>query len=266
MLIEKSQAVGDLTLNYVEAGFGDPLVLLHGFSGDWRSWSQEIGLLSHRWRVIAPSSRGHGGSSHAPDSEYGYNVRIADAAAFIRSVTDGPVVLGGHSMGGATAMGVAALHPELVRALVLEDPHVSHGYVEMVAPLMRSRERLRQTPSFTELIDQIQAENPGASASAVRLSATKQITMDPEAYTAFIEETMFDAFDPDCVLSEIKCPTLLIQAEFELGGVVSDEAASRLKQDIADCTHIKFNGVGHNIHEDAPSEFRRAVFDFLDSV
>mgnify|MGYP005659021571 CR=1 FL=1 len=152
MLAEREHRVGDLTLRYVEAGTGDPLVLLHGFSGNWRSWSQEISLLAHRWRVIVPSSRGHGGSSHAPNGEYGYDVRVADAATLILDIADSPVVLGGHSMGGATAMGVAALYPDLVRALVLEDPHVSHGYKEMVAPLIRSRERLRRGPSFEELI------------------------------------------------------------------------------------------------------------------
>lgn len=266
MLVEKSQTVGDLTLKYVEAGDGDPLVLLHGFSGNWRSWSQEIALLSHRWRVIAPSSRGHGGSSHTPDGKYGYDVRVADAAAFIRSVADGPVVLGGHSMGGATAMGVAALHPQLVRALVLEDPHVSHGFVEMVAPLMRRRDQLRRMLTFPELVELIQSESPGTSPAAVRLSAAKQILMDPEAYSPFIEESMFDGFDPDTVLTDIRCPVLLIQADLTLGGVVNDDAANRLKSSIPDCSHVRFTGIGHNVHEDAPVEFRRVLFDFLDTI
>ena len=165
MPIKKSQTVGDLTLKYVDFGSGDPLVLLHGFSGNWRSWSQEIDILSHRWHVIAPSSRGHGGSSASSNGEYGYDVRVADAAAFIKSISDTPVVLGGHSMGGATAAGVAALHPELVRALVIEDPHVRVDFVEMIAPLIRTRELLRRGPRFTDLVSQIHAENPNVNAA-----------------------------------------------------------------------------------------------------
>ncbi len=266
MLTERSHRIGDLTLEYVEAGNGDPLVLLHGFSGNWRSWSQEIGLLSHRWRVIAPSSRGQGGSSSAPDGQYGYDVRVADAASFISDVAGGPVVLGGHSMGGATAMGVAGLHPGLVRAVVLEDPHVSVGYVEKVDELRRRRDLLRCGPTFAKLVRAIQADSPETSATAARLSAAKQIAMDPEAYTAFIEESMFDGFDPDNVLSDFRCPVLLMQADFSLGGVVNDDAATRLTDQIPDCSHVKFPGIGHNIHEDAPIEFRRTLFDFLDTI
>jgi pimeloyl-ACP methyl ester carboxylesterase len=266
MLVEKSQTVGDLTLKYVETGSGDPLVLLHGFSGNWRSWSQEIDILSHRWRVIAPSFRGHGGSSASPDGEYGYNVRVADAAAFIKSVSDEPVVLGGHSMGGATATGVAALHPELVRALFLEDPHVQVDFVETIPPLIRTRELLRRGPSFTDLLSQIQGEIPSANATAARLSAAKQILMDPEAYTSFVEETLYDRFDPNTVLADIKCPSLLMQADPELSGIVSDEVASHMQQLVPDCTHVKFSGTGHNIHQDASVEFRRTLFDFLDTI
>jgi len=98
------------------------------------------------------------------------------------------------------------------------------------------------------------------------LSATKQILMDPEAYTAFIEETTYDRFDPNTVLADIKCPTLLMQADAERDGIASDEVASRMQRIIRECTHVKFAGTGHNLHEDAPIEFRRTLFHFLDTI
>ena len=266
---QQTHDTGDLTLNYVEVGQGDPLVLLHGFTGNWRSWSQEIGLLSHRWHVLAPDARGHGDSSRSEDAKYGYGVRTADAASFIEGVVGGPAVVAGHSMGGATAMGIAALHPELVRAIVLEDPHVSHGYVgteEGRASTKRSRDRLRSTARFDEMVAAVQNEDPEMDASAARWSVTQGLKLDPDTFNPFIESAMFDDFDPDSVLSKIECPVLLMQADPEQGGVVTDEAADRLRTAIPDCRHVRFPGVGHRVHKDAPIKFRRVLFDFLDTI
>jgi pimeloyl-ACP methyl ester carboxylesterase len=143
---------------------------------------------------------------------------------------------------------------------------VSAGYVEWVDELKRRRDLLRSRPTFAELATAIQTDSPETNAAATRLSTAKQTAMDPEAYNPFIEESMFDGFDPDSVLSAIRCPVLLMQAEFNLGGVVTDDAAARLQDLIPDCTHVKFPGTGHNIHEDAPIEFRRTLFDFLDTI
>ena len=63
MLTEKTCEINGLTINYAEVGSGDPLVMLHGAGQRWQSWSQEIGLLSHRWHVFAPDARGYGKSS-----------------------------------------------------------------------------------------------------------------------------------------------------------------------------------------------------------
>jgi pimeloyl-ACP methyl ester carboxylesterase len=269
LLKHGSHDTGEVTQNYIEVGEGDPLVLLHGFTSDWRAWSQEIGLLSHRWRVLVPDARGHGGSSGSEDGDYGYGARTRDAASFIKGVVGGPAVVVGHSMGGATAMGVASLHPELVRAAVLEDPHVS-GNREMPEEarvwMEGSRGLLRTSPSFQETVQYMNSSNPrNKDAPAIRLDASQAIDMGPETWTPFIDGTMFDDFDPDTVLSKIECPVLLVQADADQGGVVTDEVAERLRAGISDCTHIKLD-VGHSIHKDAPIEFRRSLFDFLDTI
>jgi len=269
LLKQGSHDTGEVTLNYIEVGEGDPLVLFHGFTSDWRAWSQEMGLLSHRWRVIVPDARGHGGSSGSEDGDYGYGARTRDAASFIKGVVGGPAVVVGHSMGGATAMGVAALHPELVRAAVLEDPHVSGNREtpdEARAWMEEGRDMLRTSPSFQDTVKYLNSTNPrNKDVTALRLDAAQAIKMDQEAWSPFIDGSMFDDFDPDTVLSNIECPVLLVQATPEQGGVVTDEAAERLQSGISDCTHVKLD-VGHNVHIDAPIEFRRSLFEFLDTI
>ncbi|MBT3942571.1 MAG: alpha/beta hydrolase [Chloroflexi bacterium] len=268
MLKQGTHDTGEVTLNYFEVGEGDPIVLLHGFTSDWRAWSQEIGLLSGRWRVLIPDARGHGDSTGSEDGDYGYGARTRDAASYIKAVVGGPAVVAGHSMGGATAMGVAARHPELTRAVVLEDPHVSGGrevVTEARVWMEGARDLLRTSPSFHEAIAGLDGNSPTKDAAAQRLDASQAIKMDPETWNPFIDGAMFDDYDPGTELSNIKCPVLLVQADPDQGGVVSDEAAEHIRAGVSDCTHVKLD-VGHSVHKDAPIEFRRSLFDFLDAI
>ncbi len=267
LLTQRSYDTGEVTLNYVEIGEGDPLVLLHGFTSDWRSWSQEIGLLSHRWRVLVPDARGHGGSSGSGKRDYGYDARIRDASSFIKATASAPAIVIGHSMGGATAMGLAALHSDLIRGVVLEDPHVSSAssFPEETRIWMEeNRDFLRKSPSLQEAIRGMNT-NSSKDASAQRLDASQAVKMDPESYNPFIDDAMFHGFDPGTTLSQVKCPVLLLQADPKQGGVVGSSAAEHIRTGLSDCTHVKLD-VGHSIHKDAPIDFRRSLFDFLDTI
>jgi pimeloyl-ACP methyl ester carboxylesterase len=67
--------------------------------------------------------RGHGRSGRTPGA-YAFPGYIADAAAICEQVLGRPALLVGHSLGGATAAGLAQTRPELVAGVVLEDPAI----------------------------------------------------------------------------------------------------------------------------------------------
>jgi pimeloyl-ACP methyl ester carboxylesterase len=70
-------------------------------------------------RAVPPGPDGHGRSDRTP--EYDRDGYVRDAAALLEHLgLDGVVVLG-HSLGGLNAYQLAARHPHLVRALVIED-------------------------------------------------------------------------------------------------------------------------------------------------
>ncbi len=99
-------------------GSGTPVLAIHGITSSSRSWpllAQEVDL-----PVVAPDLRGRGRSNHLP-GPVGLRAHADDCAAVLRAVTDEPVVVAGHSMGGFVATVLAARHPDLVRALVLVD-------------------------------------------------------------------------------------------------------------------------------------------------
>jgi pimeloyl-ACP methyl ester carboxylesterase len=120
--VEKQATINGSRLNYAEGpDAGPPLLLIHGQLTDWRSWSRVLPELSKRYHVFAVDCYGHGRSAHTPD-KYTGRALAADMNRFLTDVVGGPATVVGHSSGGLIAAILAADAPELVRAVVLEDP------------------------------------------------------------------------------------------------------------------------------------------------
>jgi pimeloyl-ACP methyl ester carboxylesterase len=107
-------------LSYVDfGGPGRPLLALHGHLEQGLMWADLAAALAPQWRVIAPDQRGHGASDRTADyTREGY---VADLVALLDHLDLGPIVVLGHSLGGVNAYQLAARHPELVSALIVED-------------------------------------------------------------------------------------------------------------------------------------------------
>jgi pimeloyl-ACP methyl ester carboxylesterase len=115
-----ARRVNGITMHYVRAGAGPPLVLLHGWGSTWYMWRKLIGPLSERFTVIAPDLRGIGDSSKPLD---GYDkLTIArDLEALVRELELGPIRLVGHDWGGPVAyLYAAGLSAPVERLAMLE--------------------------------------------------------------------------------------------------------------------------------------------------
>lgn len=123
---DRTCAVGDVTIHYVEAGNGPLVVLLHGFPEFWYSWRNQIpALAAAGFHVVAVDLRGYNDSSkpRAIDA-YRLPELVKDIAGVITQIGEGPCTLAGHDWGGAVAWLTAMLYPELVnRLIILNSPH-----------------------------------------------------------------------------------------------------------------------------------------------
>lgn len=117
---------GDVGLSVTVDGADDapPIVLLHGILGSVRTWDWMVPRLVDRYRVVRLDFRGHGGSDRAP-GRYHMENYVSDAIAACEQVAGRPSVIVGHSLGGATAAGLAQTRPDLVCGIVLEDAPLS---------------------------------------------------------------------------------------------------------------------------------------------
>jgi 2-succinyl-6-hydroxy-2,4-cyclohexadiene-1-carboxylate synthase len=101
-------------------GNGPPLVLLHGFTGSWASWSTLSRDLASDHRVIAIDLIGHGASSAPAElSRYAFELALQDVAEVTDQLGVARASWLGYSMGGRLALGVALNYPDRVSSLIL---------------------------------------------------------------------------------------------------------------------------------------------------
>jgi lipase len=98
------------------------LLALHGLTGHGRRWETLATRHLPETRVAAPDLIGHGRSSYA--APWTLDANTEALAALLDAEAEGPVVVAGHSFGGAVALALATARPDLVAGLVLLDPAV----------------------------------------------------------------------------------------------------------------------------------------------
>jgi pimeloyl-ACP methyl ester carboxylesterase len=100
-------------LAYEEVGSGTPIVFVHEFAGDLRSWEPQMRHFSRSHRCIAFSARGYPPSEvpQAPEA-YGQDAARLDVVAVMDALGIERAHVVGHSMGAYTALHVGLRHPE----------------------------------------------------------------------------------------------------------------------------------------------------------
>jgi pimeloyl-ACP methyl ester carboxylesterase len=115
--------VGDTRWVYVSGGKknGPLLLLLHGYEGTYASWLLTARYLTPNFHVIIPDLPGWGDSTRLAGANYGYAAQVKRLHRFVDALDLSPIIIAGHSMGGAIAGLYAAKYPERIAALVLID-------------------------------------------------------------------------------------------------------------------------------------------------
>jgi pimeloyl-ACP methyl ester carboxylesterase len=120
-------AADGVELHVATAGSGPPVIFLHGFPENWRSWRHQFpALTAAGFSVWAPDLRGYN-LSDRPASRNAYHLRhlIDDVAALVRATGFPRAHIVGHDWGGVIAWTFAGHHPNLVDKLaILNAPHM----------------------------------------------------------------------------------------------------------------------------------------------
>ncbi len=117
--------IDGIEMAYIEKGVGEPLILLHGGQGDYRSWGPQMELLSKKYRVISYSRRYNYPNENPVDPKYkpGYS-EADDLKKFVDYLGIKRVHLVGTSIGATTALIFSIQNPRMVITLAVAEPPI----------------------------------------------------------------------------------------------------------------------------------------------
>lgn len=283
---ERRFATGTVAINYAEGPpNGPPFVILHGGAVSWRYGDALINLLADRWHVYAPDLRGHGQSGHVP-GRYRLPDYAVDMATFLAAVVREPAVLFGHSLGGETAVMVAAQRPALVRALIVGDAPLSTENHSTEEPDHRAMNELwhrlagRPVAEIEAALGEMPVKVPGMQARVRAADAFGEASpwfafqalnlhrLDPDMLAAVLAgpEDMLEGYEPEALLPAITCPVLLLQADPAAGGILSNREVARALCLLPRPTHVRLAGIGHSLHRTHPRDVFDAISPFLATI
>ena len=246
-----------VTLHYASQGpaTGPAVILIHGYSDSWFSFSRILPLLPPQLRVIAPDLRGHG-DSERPTSGYG----IADMADDVLRLMDVLVVpkavLIGHSLGSFVVRKAFELAPNRVSRLVLIG-----GALKVDNDV--ARELQRAVNELTDPVDEGFVRDFQMSTIAMPVPApfleaviANSRRMPARIWKAVIQGLL--EFEPAVVRPDVRALVL---------GGREDAVFSRTEQIVLARQFPRgelqlLEGVGHSLHWEQPAMFVRALERF----
>lgn len=260
-----------------------PLLMLHGVTRRWQTFLPLWSSLATRWALAALDFRGHGQSDKVAG---GYHVcdYVEDVIAVLDAQYARPVVLYGHSLGAMVAAATAAQVDDRVSALVLEDPPF-HTMGERInqSSLLSFFQALqefagdpRSESCLAALLADTHLHDPRTGAKtrlgdtrdavALRFTASCLKKLDPAVLSTIVAGEWLSGYDGESVFRKITCPVLVLQADPQAGGMLTDEDASEVDGWLADSVRARFDGSGHLIHWTQTSKLLNCIHGFLESL
>jgi pimeloyl-ACP methyl ester carboxylesterase len=261
-------------LYYEEAGSGPPLLFIHEFAGDHRSWEPQIRFFSDRYRCIVYDARGYPPSDVPTDpAAYSQELAMADALAVLDHLELEQAHIVGISMGAFAALHLGLRHPDRTASLVVAGcgygahPDARDGFRAESEAVARA------------------FEEEGASGIAERYGSgparVQFMNKDPLGWQRFVEmlaehstpgsaltmmgvqrerPSLYDLADD---LRALTVPTLLMVGDEDTGCLQTN---LMLKEAIPSSGLWILPRTGHTMNLEEPDLFNRFVAEFLTAV
>ncbi len=262
-------------VNTIELGEGPPVVFVHGLSGSWPNWLEQLPAFAREHRVVAMDLPGFGHSPMPHD-----RITISGYARLLNGLLDelgiDAAAVVGNSMGGFVSAELAIAFPERVERLVLVSAAgistYRHRQVERIEPYLR-----RVAPivavytGWTARRSDLVARRPG-----LRNLTLGFVTRHPSRLPAALAaEQIRGAGKPGFMqalranidypvkerLPEIACPTLIVWGEEDKVIPVSD--ADVFAELVPDSRKVVFADTGHMAMLERPNAFNALLAEFL---
>ncbi len=261
-------------LYYEETGAGDPILFVHEYAGDYRSWEPQVRYFAKRYRCITYNARGFPPSDVPGDvAAYSQDIATDDIAGVLRGLDIAAAHIVGLSMGAFAGLHFGLRYPDMARSLVL----AGGGY----GALGDNHAQLQQEAQAAA--DKIEREGMAAMAEsyAVGPSRMPHKLKDPRGWAEFKAQLAEHSTEgaaltmrgvqmtrpayPDLVdrLRRLTVPVLLMTGDEDAPSI---DPTIYLKRTIPSAALAIFPKTGHAMNLEEPDLFNRTVQDFLTAV
>jgi|UPI000509E452 2-succinyl-6-hydroxy-2,4-cyclohexadiene-1-carboxylate synthase len=251
-------------------GEGFPVVFLHGFTGDTRTWSEVTDMLKGMCQCISIDIIGHGKTDSPLDADrYSMDAASEDIKAILDELHIKKAAFVGYSMGGRLALHYSNLYSDTVSVLILES----------ASPGLKTEEERRERrerdhaladrimgeglQSFVEFWEGIplfstQKKLPQKVKERIRVQRLQQspvgLSNSLKGMGTGAQPSWWDA------LKNLPFPVILLIGELDRKfAAIADE----MKMSIPDTEIIPFFDTGHAIHVEDPRKFGTIVKEVL---
>lgn len=264
--------IGGRRLRYLDYGEGPTLLLLHGLGCSWQWWLEMVPMLAREHRVIAVDLPGFG-RSEALEKPALMDTHAETMFALTDQLDLGPLIVGGHSMGGLITLAMANARPERVRGVVL----INAGGVPMtglrlaiVVGVLRASQRLLAWNPITQLLVGRSGVRRLLLRGALRDPASMRPEMAAEVVPLMASPGFLDAITAasEAVKAsrpeDVTCPVLLIWGAQD--PIVRLASAREMQERLPDGRLEVIPGIGHTPMVEAPELTCRHLLAFTRSL
>lgn len=266
--------ISGLNYDVLVDGQGDPVMMLHGFTGSLHTWLRFVTCYKDTYRFIIPSIIGHGKTDAPLDcNQYKIESVIANFVKILDQLKIEKVHLVGYSMGGRLAIAFALKYPNRLKSLILESASAGISTKKEKLKRQENDEKLalkieqegleafidywEKTPIFKPLEstlsfpDKLRLRTERMSHKSNGLSSSLRM-MGTGSQPYYMNK-----------LVRIKIPTLILTGE-------KDDKFCKIGEEISNhiekSEHVIVKNSGHVIHLEQPDKFDRIVVDFIKKV
>jgi esterase len=258
-------------IHYIEKGAGEPLILLHGGVGDYRSWEPQFDIFAKQYRVISYSRRYSFPNSNKIQSDYRPGFSDADdLAALLRKLGLKRVHLVGLSYGAFTGLLFAVKYPEQVASLVMVEPpahqlirdvrggeakyQAFRNDLKPVVEAFKANDERLAMKHFNRLMgrDMDKLAKPVVEGMLENAPALKAINLSADPFPMIAKVK----------LRRLRIPSLIVKGQrtpsSDIHAMVADEVARLMSGKT-----VIVPNAGHATSRDNPEFFNCVVLDFL---
>lgn len=238
---------------------GTPVIMLHGYTDSWFSFSRVLPSVDNKYRVYVLDQRGHGDSDR-PVGGYAMEQFAADVVAFMDAMNLKQATIVGHCMGSFVAQHVAVQAPERVTKLVLIASATSLRN-NTVRELQREIEALSDKPMPETFARDFQASTTFQPLPAEFFQSVvkESLKLPTRVWRQVIAEML--APEADVQLRKIKTPTLILWGDKE--SLFPRSEQDLLTSELRNSVLKVYPNTGHALHWERPERVAKDLQEFI---